>query len=213
MSVQGPTPQGRRRLLALLPSARAEAAKTDEGRVEVGVLGSAQLAYLKEENFVSIEIYPAPLGGWHCDVLLANVPVGVPNVMGTPVQSPLATRDAAEAHSRTLLVTVLKLMQLPKPEKAEPYFLLYGVGLPLSQKAVEMCSQISHDAVELVIREALAEVCPEDAEHWDAHWEHWSAAGRLELLRAVHMAAASGVFTYPLRKDGRPAEQSNQGNP
>jgi hypothetical protein len=97
----------RQRLLQLLPWARAEAKKKAWSIEVSSALAKATMQYVTEDNLEGIAIYPAPKGGWHCDVTLINVPPGVPNALGTQVAHPLATRADAEAHAKILLVTIL----------------------------------------------------------------------------------------------------------
>jgi hypothetical protein len=88
-----------RNLLArLLPRAREFAAEHggDLRAESHSVAGRGVMEHIKVENMVEVHVYRGPVGGWHADIVLENLPVGVPNVIGTPSAMPCATRAEAE---------------------------------------------------------------------------------------------------------------------
>ena len=98
---------GRALLRDLLPAAR-EAAGTQEHPLAItSGVAKASAPYLREDNFEAIVIYPAPLGGFHCDLLLKKTPPGVANTMGSPVAKPLPSREAALDYAHTILTAMV----------------------------------------------------------------------------------------------------------
>jgi hypothetical protein len=207
-------PDARRRLLGLLPWARGEAKKSEDRVVVHSAAATSQLQYLTEDNLGGIWVYPAPLGGWHCDLLLKNVPPGVPNAMGTQVGAPLKTRAEAEELAKTLLIAVLVMMEMPK-KKQDPVFLLYGWNMPLPRIAIARAPDFypefgagfeSIDHAEAAIIDRLMELCPDGDEAGLADLNDWSAEKKSRLLSVLVRAAMTGLFVYPRRRDGVPVD-------
>lgn len=201
---------GRRRLRELLPWARAEAAK-GTGRFELkSTLAKATAAYVTEDNLDALIIYPAPLGGWHADMLFKKVPPGVPNTMGTPVEKPCRTRAEAEEAAKAILVMMLTMAQQAQPP-APPVFMLHDFDVRLLPEAIEAAAQAFPDephayeskehAIER-IEAVLAALFPEgfSGERFDA----LDLPNKARFLSVLHIAAVTGVFVYPPRRDKSP---------
>lgn len=209
--------QGRRRLRDLLPAAKAAVAN-DEGEVRAtSAIATAMRGNVTEANFDAVVVVPAPLGGWHCDLMFKDVPPGVPNAIGSPVETPFRTRAEAEAHAKILLVTMLKLLQLPKGDPT-PVFQLYGCAFKMLPEAVESVRRVLGDdelaygsrevAIER-IRDILTELCPTGFNVDDFN-KRWPPIARAKLLTVLHMSVLSGVFRYPPRMDKPPAAEASE---
>lgn len=84
--------------------------KTDKLNLErPSGLFKSLLPHLTERSPRALHIYPAELGGWHSDVELRGMPPGVSNVIGSPVQEPLETREQALLHGRETIRMLLEL--------------------------------------------------------------------------------------------------------
>jgi hypothetical protein len=205
---------GRRLLKTLLPRARDEAARSEGTIGHVSSLAESMRGYVFEDNLDFIRIYPAPLGGWHCDVVLKNVPLGAPNSLGTPVANPLPTRSAAEDHAFLLLVSILKFQQLPQRPSAPstPVFMLYDWTFHLIPELFEAAVNVfgadvgydSKDIAEERIEAILQTLCPQGHREGLANFNKWSWDDKADLLKVLHLAALTHVYVYPLRKDGHP---------
>jgi hypothetical protein len=210
--------QGRRRLRELLPWARAEAKKPGAEIRGKSALYDTTAAYVTEDNLEALLIYPAPLGGWHCDVMFKDVPPAVPNCMGSPVATPFRTRAEAEDHGKWLLVSLLTIAQQPKGN-GNPVFLLYGAVLRLLPEAIAAAARAEPDSVDRGygskehavnrIKETLAEVCPEGFTV-DAFNKTMAREKKARLLAVLHIAALSGLFAYPPRLDQPPAAEASE---
>jgi hypothetical protein len=202
----------RRLLLELLPIARAGIARGDLLVEPVSGLAEASISHLTEANLDGIMIYPAPLGGWHCDVVFRNTSAGMPNCWGTPVGSPLATRELALAHAPRLLGCVLVAMAMPKTPMA-PVFRLFDANYVLKQDILDWAVKArpdtkggldSKEQAETRLREVLRILCLKDPETELEGFDDWPFQKKEALLTVLHIAALTGVFVYPVRKDGLP---------
>jgi hypothetical protein len=215
---------GRWLLRELLPWARAEAKKLiAEGGMlgfELGALGAATSPYATEDNLDALVIYPAPLGGWHADVLFREVPLGVPSAMGSPVANPYKTQSEAAAAGKQLLVFILCMEAKGKAEKKEPVFILHDCVFNLMPDAYEFLRSVdpklvtgygSPEKAADRIAETLAKYFP-DGFSYDA-FKAASPIATSRLMSVLHMAALDGLYVYPMRRDASPsghtdAEQS-----
>lgn len=208
--------RGRRLLRELLPWARAEARK-ETGSVELkSALGRETAAYVREDNLDALLIYPAPLGGWHADVVFKRVPPGIPNSMGSPVERPLRTRREAEDVGKLLLVNMLRMARMEK-SSGSPVFLLQGAAFTLPLEMYEAAlgafpegaggSNGGYHSKEHAIRrieETLAELCP-GGFSVKAFNEEWDQGRKAELMSVLFIATLTGVYAYPPRRDATPS--------
>lgn len=210
--------EGVERLRRLLPDARAKIKNTPSLRTEMrSGLAKAMSTHLREDKIQAVVVYPAPLGGWHCDVLFRDMPPGVPNTMGTPVGMPLATRDDAEKHGLDLLVAVLQMCmesEASGEEEADPTFLLFGATITLNQQVINLLVAADPEALNGYgskqaaiqrIREVLDRAIPGlDHENFEAKFNSATREQQMAIFTVLHIAALSGVFAYPPREDGTP---------
>ena len=212
-------PEEVRRLHALLPWARAEAKKQGGEMRAISPVAQSQMGNLKSEaNLAGIAVYPGDLGGWHCDLIFQGLPPGVPDVWGTPVAEPLATRAEAEAHAKHLLVSALMAIAMPK-EEAPPVFKLYDGYYTLDPQILVWVEKNRPDSLHGIAGHAaslkrleafLAEVCPHDPMTELHAFESWSPDRKATLLSILHTAAVNGLSFYPPRKPGMPAQSTAQ---
>lgn len=202
--------QGRRRLADLLPWARAEAAKPGF-EYQLGALGRAQAAHIIEDNFAALVVVQAPLGGWHADLMLKETPAGFPNALGSPVESPLASKREAEDFAKRLLCYAVAISAQAKTDPTPPVFLFYDwsidlqaalmakaskgwgghLGAPyMQQRAIETLDSMVH---EFFHGDVTDQRLRQLSDHQD----------RL-LSLALHAAALNGIFAYPIRRDAPP---------
>ena len=208
-------PSERRRLDALLPWARAEAKKQGGEMRAISPVAQSQMGSLKSEaNLAGIAVYPGDLGGWHCDLIFQGLPPGVPDVWGTPVAEPLATRAEAEAHAKTLLVSALVAIATPK-EEAPPVFKLYDGYYSLDPQILAWIEETrppeyrgteGYEQSLKRLKAFLAEVCPRDPLTELHAFESWPHDRKATLLSILHTAAVNGLSFYPPRKPGMPVQ-------
>lgn len=211
--------RGKRLLRELLPWARAEARKGDTQFSAESKLGTVTASYVTEANLDALVIYPAPLGGWHADVVFKHTPPGVPNTMGSPVEHPLRTRREAEEMGKRLLVmlcTMAARNAAAKVAPADPVFLLHGLAFTLMPKLYELAlaampegaggSEGGYETKERAIErieEVLGNICP-DGFDGDV-FNSLDRGQKAEILTVLHIAALTGVFAYPPRRDATPS--------
>jgi hypothetical protein len=88
--------EGRARLREMLPDLRKGVSLTDPNGMmrPLTAQGQSVLGRVRFENLDALVIRRS-VGGWHADVILTGMPVGVSNVMGTPEAAPLPSREEA----------------------------------------------------------------------------------------------------------------------
>ena len=208
-------------LAELLPAARADAiafAADPELSFEVvSGVAKAALAYMREHNFAGIHIYPAPLGGFHCDLILKKVPPGVANSFGSPVGAPLPTREEALQYGRRMLTGLLSavLKHAPKPEDAPPVFEFFGMDLPIDDALLAAAEKARDNIAKKLgrplnpndINEMLGGMV---AEHFPGGFTGGFDPNRpfkekAQITICIHLAALCGVFRYPPLPNGTPS--------
>lgn len=215
--MSGPTDQewrqGRRRLRDLLPAARAFR-RNNPGEIETGnSLGAATLPHARLDNLDAMMVYPAPLGGWHADLVFKHVPPGLPNTIGSPVAKPYATRGQAEAGAMRLLAMVLQLEdERAHAEQKSPVFLLHGFAITLPAavyaKTLAMMPEArdGYGTVEHAIeriKDALSSLLPQEV---TADALNALPREKMASLMAVLLGATlTGFYAYPPRRDVSPS--------
>lgn len=188
---------GRRLLKTLLPRARELWAESENKWAPQTGLGEAVGPFLRVDNLEAIMIYQANLGGWHSDFLLKRVPLGIPNIIGTPVEEPLPSRQAAQDRAEEMLCGIM-CAEAQANAPAPPSFLFHGHRVDLTP---ELLNVIGHGysseqrAVEGV-EEMSQRVFPNGVPDGDIVLQGEPLA---DFLAILHMAVLSGVFRYPPR--------------
>jgi len=205
---------GKRRLRAWLSKAKAELRKESDTKFEPkSPLGNAMMTHLREDRIDAVVIYPAPLGGWHADVVFKGLPPGMPNTMGSPVGMPIPTFEDAEKTAYNTLLMVLRICEenkAAKREGAEPVFWLYDCVFTLSRPVLEKMRSLipvasdTTRAIEMM-DEVLSTHLPgvSEAEFSD-RFKALTEEARRSIVTAVHMAAFNGLYRYPARTHGKP---------
>lgn len=192
-----------------------------EGGVELETaLGRQTAAYVREENLDALLIYPAPLGGWHADVIFKHVPPGVPNSMGSPVERPLRTRQEAEDFGKRLLANLLRIAQTEK-SSGNPVFLLYDGVFTLPPEMYKLAlgavpegaggpngGYSSKEHAITRIEETLADLCPAGFD--GKAFNEWDRGKKAALVTVLFIATLTGVYAYPPRRDATPSGHREQ---
>lgn len=201
--------QGVRRLHGLLPKARAEVRKGGHSFSEPSAIFEAVLPWIREDNLQALVVHPAPLGGFHTDLVLRQVPPGVSNAFGTPAQTPCRTREEAEQVAYMLLCMALaveaKQREAPPVEEKDRGFELYDVSLKLPAEiyriALDAFPQYvdgygSPEAAVARIEAMLSELFPEGFTM--ERLKAMSRADQAEVQSVCLISTLSGVYRYPL---------------
>lgn len=194
-----------------LPWARGEARKTDGQLEPESALGDASFSALRDEAMLeAILIYQGINGGWHGDIVLKDMPRGMPNVLGSPVGEPHRTRHQAEKSVRLLLVGLLRKIAENQASGEPPksaVFLYYGHPFKLSHEAFKMIDrmkwvQSEEDALRR-IEDVTTRLLPNGATR--EAWEALAQPQRAQVMMAIHLAAATGISRYPVLPHRPPA--------
>ena len=211
--------QGRRRLRALLPVARVLARSMDHGMDVRSSILRPQLPYLVESHMEALVIVPAPLGGWHVDLLLKRVPRGVSNVLGTSSAQPEATQHAANERALRFLAAVLATGQQPAPAP-DPAFVLHEVAIPLPRELYDKAEQAgllaggltgygSREMAQQRVADTVEATFPRG--FTVAALDALSRPELAQLMAVLLIATLNGVFRYPFPTDGTPSGHADTG--
>lgn len=202
--------EGRARLRAVLPAARAIA---DRKRAaswvsDLSDVARAMYSHVTEANLDAVIIKPGEYGGWICDILLKDVPAGIPNAVGTPVKRPWPTRQEAEDNAAELIASFLLPGEHVRVARPEPHrvFEYFGFSIPLPEKLLTWMEEettrnphLRYGSV-LLANERLDQVTEElfSATKPSADLLNSMERGHLSMLMAtLCMAALEGCFRYP----------------
>lgn len=153
--------------------------------------------------------------GWNVDLIFKDMPPGISNMIGTPVDLPHRTKEEAEDHSIKLVTFALDChrQQLKNPNKHPPAFVLYNFPLDLSPAIYEaMIAElpkgfpiraISYGSVANACRrieEILDEVLPGLARNPKLLYRRFNKLShdeKIRIMSVLHIAALSNVTRYP----------------
>jgi hypothetical protein len=198
--------QARKLLKDLMPDAnkRADELIASEAHVTAcGRIGESALPWCRIENVWGVRVYPAPLGGWHADILLEGVPDGLPDALGTPAASPANTQGEAMAIAIHLIgMAIANSRRERPPEKPkELVFEFHGFEIMIPSEAFELAKpvtqadprtpQMMHDRLAQFVEEVFPNGVTSDA------MERLEVSGRVRLLTIACMSLAKGIFRYP----------------
>lgn len=141
--------EGRRLLKRLLPELRREISLASvEGALQpTSRIGQSMMMRVRAENLDALVIRRS-VGGWHADVVLTGMPVGVSNVMGTPEAAPLPDRDAALAAGTRILRQLCRLSMENElavrdmPERDIRPFELHGYTFEIPGEMVDRIGEV-----------------------------------------------------------------------
>lgn len=129
----GNLPVSRERLQRLLAQAR-EIHAAHGGIAELQAhpaLCGAIAPYAREDNLDRVEVYQAPLGGYHADVVFRTTPLGIPDAVGTAAGHPAHTSEEAELRAMTILRGILDLDHLQDSQGADGHAVFMFFGRPI----------------------------------------------------------------------------------
>lgn len=207
--------EARRLLQQVLPWAREQLVAGEYSAGSESPLGETTFAHITEKKLDGLHIYQGPKGGWHADITFRNMPKGIPNAIGSPVESPFRTRAEAEEAGKRLVVMALEVArqnaERAATSKPDPVFLLHDLQFKLSG---ELPSVLTHFMPELKdgygsplqaagrIESLLDEMCPNG---FDADvFGKWDERKRMRLIVVLQAAVMSGLYVYPMRQDKAP---------
>jgi hypothetical protein len=141
--------EGRRLLKRLLPEIRRDISLSNgEGALQpTSLIGQSMMGRVRADNLDALVIRRSA-GGWHADVVLTGMPVGVSNVMGTPEAAPLPDRDAALAAGTRILRQLCRLSMENEiavrdmPERDIRPFELHGYTFEIPGEMVDRIGEV-----------------------------------------------------------------------
>jgi hypothetical protein len=211
--------EGKKLLKSLKIKARKDAEKilydTSSSFMPSTVLGQRTLENIKEKNIEAIVVYNNQQNEWFADILLKNTPVGIPNVLGTPVNSPEKTEKEALKSAYTILVNLYKEILLNEKTKSDlrtpnkdRVFILYGNSLNIPGEVIEKFHEFLNNAgiEKLFSREELRqqlhkkikEIQTEEEFNPD-DFDRSTKEKREEIISIIIQLLLQGDFKYPER--------------
>lgn len=206
--------EGRRRLKNLLGRAKADVRKRGRSleMQPLSVLAQSLTGRITKRNFDALIAYEDGEGRWFGDLVLKNMPTGMPDAMGTPSNEPRATRDAALKDAYGALLAMLanieeaKRASFDKPPVDERVFVLYGFSFKIPGHAVDAASELFglvdggetyslEQSVYLMTR-AVREISGE-AEFTGDLYDAAPQDAKTQLLAAMATMMIFGFFRFP----------------
>lgn len=191
-------------LQVLLPEAR-RLAEGQEGAVKgQTALWEAAAPYYRDDNLKGVHVYLMP-GGWCADVQFAEVPPGISNVLGTPVEQPLESEAHAMEQAKSLLAMIVVASRAPPLPGIGPVFLFHGYKIPIHQDLMDTIAGLpvgdNRDYVLGRLADVDAMLTPLSTDRMNG----MSPDERKSLFVVSAMALAQGILRWPQRelKDGK----------
>ncbi len=202
---------GKLLLQQLIPVSQKEIENNPQMHTEaMSSLGRNTSAFVTMENLESIVIYQAPLGGWHADVLLKNVPPGIPNVMGSPVAAPFKTKEQAFEGAQHILTAVLLLMKYEKPKEVNPTFHFFDYVFTLNQEIFNNLREKGLSS-EKFMKSSCIDMMDDFMSTFFPNgykndYDKWDSKIKQLFLTIIHMNVFAGNYHYPPRQHGLPTD-------
>lgn len=137
-SIDQLSPQERKKahdlLTRLLPLARQQAdvfERAKSSNVTLSPLMSGLRPYMRVDNVAGVRIVQNDDLTWSTEVAFAEVPEGMPDVVGTPAACPCRTREDAERSAILLLATLIHMER--RPDVVE------GWNIPPNRRVFDLC--------------------------------------------------------------------------
>ncbi len=187
-------------LRRLMPEAEARAAALSampgRGLVAQTGLFEAARAHCRIDTAVGVHIRRRP-GGWVADVEFSNVPAGISNILGSPENNPLRTREDALDHAVNLLANLIVAKDEPRPHAVDPVFLYHGIAITVPQALLSTLAACRPDQDDSYAKRRLGDIdealAPVTAEKLNALDEKT----RIQVVTIATMALLSGVMRWP----------------
>jgi hypothetical protein len=217
-------PTNRVRAAELLRKIRPEAAKKYAGLKSDGLsmeatssVGEASLKWYTADKCVGIHVYQGDKGGWFADFAFADLPAGIPVVIGTPSLYPHGSRKEAIDQATAFLAMLMnKNPPNENPEDVEVVFSFddMNVMLPSTLIATMKAIDAPHPPIEYVVQRL------EDIRHQFAGGKPFTAEimtslseeDRMVVVRVCAMALVFGMPRYPLNAEGEPPPKRSKFN-
>lgn len=169
-------------------------------------IAKAQKPYITRDNLGGMLVYPAPLGGWHADLVLKKTPPGVLNSFGTPVTDPPKTKEEAMrvAYGLVQIALAMAAENEAAPSEAEPadpaFILCDVIVFPLHPELLRRMAAAAPPPNEVRALRRLEEVMMQLFGRHDPTFEEVDTLDherRSLLLSVIYIAALHGILRYP----------------
>lgn len=209
---------GRQLLKKLLPKAKevCENNSFDTDIQPTSGLGDVSMEYMTEDNLDAVLVYEQPSGCWYADIVLKTVPRGIANVMGTPANMPLSSRDEAIAQAESLLVTILMMDRQRKSRPGSNHdtsrriFVLYNLEFMIPASLVDILGKFADSDPDfpkvLAIRNRLDTLVMVNMSNTFSEVSFRSLPLEIQhqFVAVMAMGLARGVVRHPDTIAGRP---------
>ena len=181
-------------------------------------IGQTGMPWFILSRVAGVRINPGGRGGYLADILLTKVPSGLPNVFGTPVETPLP--DYASAVDAALTMLALALIneesgaQAQNDPAAVPEFVLYGCPIRIPRHLMMLASPIidSTDEAQRRIRSQIDEFVEESLSNGVSEQElaRLPHEERTRLTCLLCCALTADILIHPEHKPGVPQKPATR---
>jgi hypothetical protein len=196
----------------LMPEARKLMEKITGAEAFQNPLGEHTMPHLHINRVTGVHLYQGKLGGWYFDLTFKDLPPGIPEIMGQPVEHPCKTREEAIKGAVAMLAYLLARKDKPLPGADEAV-----VVFPFDEVAVKLPSSIIAELEKFPLpknrqemaRHRLDEVRKEFAKDGPltmAIMDGLTNEQRAAIMSVAAMAVVSGIARWPESVEMAPEE-------
>jgi hypothetical protein len=197
-------------LQKLLPQAIDTAKEVSQDDLEASVLGANTIKWLRLSHCTGVHVYQGAKGGWFADLTFTGLPAGVPEIIGTPVSLPKATREEAIQEGLELLAVVIA-QERKQHETADEPIAVFDFDKIALQIPSALIQQLDGSGLEKPgpahtmkrldeIRTQMTGGEPFTAENFN----RLSREDQLAVVAVAAVAITHGIVRWPLPKEAMP---------
>jgi uncharacterized protein DUF6878 len=164
------------------------------------------MAFLTEANVDGVRIVQGEKGGYLAQILLKDLPFGLPRLVGTDRRTPHMTRPLATDHLRRMLAEVVR--SKPPACAPESLFRLSNQTFVLRAEELLAASQqrVTVDEAQEQLEAVYKKYFTDKERVGSPSWQPTtlSVSERQEIGSVLHQAAVNGILEYPPHSAGDP---------
>jgi hypothetical protein len=173
--------------------------------------------YLRRGNLAAVDVHEGRRGGWIGDVVFRNLPLGLANVLGTPVDSPCRTREEAVSQAVSIMASVLLAPDVELPAEPMAVIEFWDVSFNLPCELMALVDEAAkHNEVDtgyaLRRLEEMTEVYFPQREGVEAVFKALPYDDQRMVMSVLLLASRYGVLRFPPREARAPQPDKEAGS-